>query len=130
MNSNNINKKIVFKSKQTKKIYSNFIRKILSLFHIQTTPHTNTNNLQLPINNFLLSNILPIHLPSLHLQFSQSTAQQKTDLDNNIQITKIIIDIPADTTQVSRTPKICSISKNNNNTSLPTYKILYPGQLT
>ena len=51
---------------------------------------------------------------------SQSIAQQQTNLDSNIKNTKIVIDIPPHTTQISRTPIKCSISTNNNNISLTT----------
>ena len=54
------------------------------------------------------------------MQLSQSTAQQKNNLDKNINNTKIVTDIHTHYTYDSRTPKNCQLSSNNKNTSLTT----------
>ena len=82
------------------------------------------------MKNHLPSNRLPIPLPSLNLPLSQSTVQQHTNLDLHIKNTKIIISLPANTTQVSRAPKKITISKNHNNTSIPTSILFQTSTIT
>ena len=94
-NIDTINKNLVSESKQNNKKYSVFFRKYLSRIHQKTNDNTNSTNLQIPINNHLSFNRLPISLPSITSKLSQSTAQQQTNLDINIKNTKIVIYIPA-----------------------------------
>ena len=119
-NTDTINKNVVSDSKQTKKKNRAFLRKHLSRIHLKPIDNTNSTTLQIPINNHLPSNRLPIPLPSLTSPLSQSTVQQQTNLDIHIKFTKIVTNFPAHTTQLSRTPKTFTTSKNNNNTSIPT----------
>ena len=119
----NINKHLVFESKQPNKKYSAFLRKRFSPFHVTTTDNTNSNNLQIPINNYLPSNKVPLSLLSLKSKLSKSTAQHPTNLDTKLKNKKIVSDSPVHTLHVSQTPTKYSISTNNNNTSLP-YQLL------
>ena len=78
-----------------------------------------------PQTNLSLQTI-PISLPSIHLQFSPSTEQKTTNLDNNINNTKIFIAIHTPHTHDSRTTKNCQFSSNNKSSSLLTSTHLQP----
>ena len=78
-----------------------------------------------PQTNLSLQTI-PISLPSIHLQFSPSTEQKTTNLDNNINNTKIVIAIHTPHTHDSRTTKNCQFSSNNKSFFLPTSTHIRP----
>ena len=113
---------MVSDSKQTKQKNRVFLRKLLSRIHLKPIDNTNNTTLQIPINNQLPSNRLPILLPSLTSPLSQSTVQQHTSLDIHIKNTKKVINLPVHTTQVSRTPIKFIISRTT--TILPYQPLL------